>query len=441
MTLINGILLLYRRPFNADASTIMEHVNSFEKYSRFNVWVINTEYGFPEELKNLHFSVIVFHYSFFFSYSLDSYRKYLEEDKCSYKVALFQDEHHGCKERFEFINHFSIDCIFTLVEPPYFKDTYEKYTCVSKIVNCIPGHVSEELIHAADQYALPDEQRSIDVGYRGRQTPYSWGKGAQEKTEIAYKFYAHAKDLGLRLDIETGGNHRIYGNTWHQFLGNCKGMLAVEAGVSIFDIEGDIYRNYQKFMNSSDYDEIIEKQSAISFEVVSTQLHFEKFENNIPYRTISPRHFEAAAFRICQILYEGNYSGILKPMVHYIPLKKDFSNFDEVIRNFMNPQIRRQLTENAYNDLIASGVFGYEKFINTFDKTLIENGVNPEIDEKTAENVSTLIKHGVNRCYQIKRLKHGLLSPIISIFHRLPKRNQRSIKIIFFRLKINPNDL
>ena len=57
-----------------------------------------------------------------------------------------------------------------------------------------------------------------------------------------------------------------------------------------------------------------------------------RWEDNVYYRTISPRHFEAAAFRICQVLFEGRYSGVLEPMVHYIPLKKDFSNIDEVIR-------------------------------------------------------------------------------------------------------------
>jgi len=70
---------------------------------------------------------------------------------------------------------------------------------------------------------------------------------------------------------------------------------------------------------------------------------------------MSPRVFEAAAVRSCQILFEGRYSGILEPMVHYIPLKKDFSNFEEVLRRYRDESIRRELTENAHRDLIASG--------------------------------------------------------------------------------------
>ena len=77
-------------------------------------------------------------------------------------------------------------------------------------------------------------------------------------------------------------------------------------------------------------------------------------EEEIPYRTISPRHLEAAAFRVCQILFEGRYAGLLEPMVHYIPLRKDFSNLDEVLDRFRDADLRAQIAENAYRDLIAS---------------------------------------------------------------------------------------
>src|SRR4029077_6259139 len=99
-------------------------------------------------------------------------------------------------------------------------------------------------------------------------------------------------------------------------------------------------------------------------------------------------HFEAAAFRVCQILFEGKYSGILQPMVHYIPLKKDFSNFVDVIRLFSDASVRRELTDNAYRDLIASGKYSYQKFIQEFDDQLIGAGVRvgaPDDDDHVTE--------------------------------------------------------
>ena len=57
-------------------------------------------------------------------------------------------------------------------------------------------------------------------------------------------------------------------------------------------------------------------------------------------------------------------------MVHYIPLQKDFGNFDEVVQLYYNAALRRELTENAYRDLIASGHYSYRQFIADFDQTV-----------------------------------------------------------------------
>jgi hypothetical protein len=91
---------------------------------------------------------------------------------------------------------------------------------------------------------------------------------------------------------------------------------------------------------------------------------------------------------VCQILFEGKYSGILQPMVHYIPLKKDFSNLDDVIRGFRDAALRRTLTENAYRDLIASGGYSYERFVASFDDELLAAGLQPQADETLAAAVT-----------------------------------------------------
>jgi len=413
MTTVNGILLLYCYPiYQINANTIMEHVNAFEKHSKFDVYAINMEYGFPESLQNLHFKIIITHYSTVRTDALESFKDYLKNEKDAYKIAFFQDEHHFCKERFDFINQFKIDCIFTLIEPRYFKDTYEKFSPVKRIVYCIPGYVSDDLIDAASKFGIPDEKRLIDIGYRGRQLAYYMGKGSQEKKEIGEQFLQRAKGLNLRLNIETHEIRRIYGDDWLKFFANCRGMLGVEAGVSIFDIDGTVYQKYQKE---------IEKNPQISFEEMSNKLNFDEVENKIYYRTISPRHFEAAAFRVCQILYEGNYSGILKSMVHYLPLKKDFSNFDEIIRLFQDPVVRKTITDNTYRDLIASEKYHYNKFIQDFDQVLIDAGMNPKTDPNEHLKVLAMLNKG-KTLRKIKALiQRGMrfgIQVVLQICHR-----------------------
>jgi len=204
------------------------------------------------------------------------------------------------------------------------------------------------------------------------------GKGAQEKTEIAHFFLERCRNLGLKLDIGTEENERLYGDHWYMFLAECRACLGVEAGASIFDVNDKVRRECER---------LIADNPRSTFKEMFGKI-LRDWEGNIYYRTIASRHFEAAAFKVCQILFEGKYSGIMQPMVHYIPLKKDFSNFNEVIRLFRNEGFRRDLTESAYRDLIASGKYSYEKFMDGFDCHLLNVGIEPEIDELEASRVT-----------------------------------------------------
>ena len=79
--LVNGILLLYYHPLSKNASTIMEHVESFGRYSKYKVSALNLAYGFPIGLRDLEFSTVVLHYSLFGSYPFaipEKFLKYIE---------------------------------------------------------------------------------------------------------------------------------------------------------------------------------------------------------------------------------------------------------------------------------------------------------------------------------------------------------------------------
>lgn len=367
---IKGILVVYHHVLIPNAATIMEHVNAFGDHSSFKVWKVNTEIGFPRWLDGLEFQVIVLHYSLFGSgvYQLNErFLDYLSRCSRSYKVAFFQDEYYYCVKRFNFLNDYEIDCVYTLLAPEHWDKVYRRYTRVPRLEYTIPGYVSQKMVEAAEEYALTDHERTVDIGYRGRQLPFWLGKGAQEKYWIAGDFKRHCPDSSLSLDIETAEDKRFYGDDWYRFMGNSRGVLGVEAGVSIYDLEDEV---------RSRYEEIIREKPEIRFEELS-EILLEPWEDQIPYRTISPRHFEAAAFRSCQILFEGNYSGIMLPMVHYLPLKKDFSNIVEVLEMFKDPLIRQRLTDTAYNDLIASGRYTYKNFVTKFDQNLVEEGIVP----------------------------------------------------------------
>jgi len=71
--------------------------------------------------------------------------------------------------------------------------------------------------------------------------------------------------------------------------------------------------------------------------------------------------------------------------VHYIPLKKDFSNLDDVLSMIDDDDLVRDIAENAHRDLIASGEWSYARLIGDFDNTLAAViGERPSPEERAA---------------------------------------------------------
>jgi hypothetical protein len=364
---VPGILILYHTPIWGKLTpTVVENYSAFNSHSDFPVWEVNTEFGFPARLCELSFDVVVLHYTLFgrgYDYEIpDAFCRYLHTCPTTRIIAFFQDEYRYCRKRFAFINEYHVDTVYTCLSPRYYPEVYKKYTSARNIRTYLPGYVSETLVREASRRAKPPEKRTIDIGYRARRLEFYMGKGAQEKHEIGANFEGMVREhnLPLHLDIRIGEKNRIHGENWYEFLGNCKGMLGVESGVSIVDLNDEVRPACELLLKSNPH---------ITFQEVHDRI-LKGWEGNIQLRTISPRHFEAAAFRVCQILFEGDYSEIMQPHTHYIPLKKDFSNFSDVIAEFSDVHRREEITHRAYRDLIASGAYSYKNFIRSFDEHL-----------------------------------------------------------------------
>lgn len=392
---VNGILLLYYHPPVAYAPTVMEHVNAFSQYSQFNVWAVNTHYGYPEPLDNFQFGVIILHYSLFGSanYLLSPpFYRFLERSTESYKICVWQDECYNFKQREAFLNRHKIDCVYSCLQPKYFDEVYySRCPSVKKVLPTLTGYVSEGMVKKSSQFAKPYEQRTIDVGYRARPTPTYLGLGGLEKMEVAENFQQHAKGSGLHLDIKFEEADRLYGDHYWRWLGNLKAILGVESGGSIFDLENEVWDEYHRRLgrkaNIRNY--------VLPYDKMPPEL-MKKWERKINYRAISPRYFEAAAFGICQVLYPGEYNGILKPWVHYLPLERDFLNFHQIIK-LMRSEKGQSVIADARRDLIESGKYTFQKFIGAFDEELINSGFIPQIDSQGDTLVTNALKANLGK--------------------------------------------
>ena len=365
---VDGVLVLYHfiPPY---AETVLEHALAFERYSNFPVWSLNTAERFPPALADLRFRAIVLHYSLFGSadYRLDgAYLDYLRRGG-SLLVGFFQDEYQHCAQRFAFIDDFAVDWVYTLLRPAEAATVYGGRTHGPRLFTTIPGLVGSDILREAAAFARPESERPIDIGYRARTLPFAAGRGGREKSEIGRRFAELAATSGLTLDIATDEADRLYGDAWYAFLGSCHAVLGVEAGVSIVDLDDQVLPAVDAYLTG---------HPSATFEEVE-QAVLAPWEDNVFYRTISPRHFEAAAFGTCQILFEGSYSGLMEAGTHYIGLRKDFANLDEVIAAFRDPAERARIVANARRDLIDSGRHTYQVFVNEFDAELGRAGITP----------------------------------------------------------------
>jgi hypothetical protein len=213
------------------------------------------------------------------------------------------------------------------------------------------------------------------------------GAGSQEKRVIGERFKELAEATSLRVDIETSEALRVYGDAWYRLLGRSRATLGVESGVSFMDLEDECHAEYLRYRQEGREPTLEELQAGA----------LGRWDGNIPYRTLGPRHFEAAAFRICQVLFEGEYSGAMQPMVHYVPLAKDFSNFDEVVATLEDAERRRRITDRAYEDLIASGRYGYAGLIELVDRELTDAGLSLETGASERAAVSRAVARGHRR--------------------------------------------
>lgn len=400
---INGILNLYWFPPDGFAPAMMEHIKAFGVYSGHQVYSWNTAYGLPDLLKQYEFSAINLHYSLFggpIHWIDEAWCDYLISMTNAFKSAVFQDEYRFWGLRYELLESLPIDLVYTCFKPEWHQATYYKHGWKGKALYALTGYVGDDMVSRARSHALPDADRHIDVGYRARQLEEYMGRGAMEKHYIAKDFIRYAVGGGLSLDISTAEADRIYGNDWYEFLGSCKACLGVEAGVSVVDTDDVLWPLWRRMMDEN---------PDMDFEQFSSAAGLKRWEDVIYLRTISPRHFECAAIGTCQVLFEGKYSDVMQPGVHYIELKKDFSNIDSVLDTLARPDSRHEITARAYKDLIDSDKYHYKTFMGEYSEELNDVGIRAGVQRDTS--LDTLLNNEQAAGYECYTSKGEWVGP------------------------------
>jgi hypothetical protein len=353
-----NILILYDQ-HETHVKTTADYLESFQRFSRHKISYVSSYAKCHFDLD--YFDAVVIHYSVrvCFSGRLSASFAHAIQKYAGLKVLFLQDEYDRTNTTKQAIRDLGIRVVFSIVPAESIAKVYppSEFPGV-KFVNVLTGFVPIELSQATG--FAPIRQRSILIGYRGRNIGYSYGDLGQEKLRIGVRMREICGKRGLKTDIAWEEGDRIYGAGWLEFLGRCKATLGTESGANIFDWDGTLKPAVEAELRRNPkiiYEEIRKKYLAGR-------------EGEIVMNQVSPKVFEAIACRTALVLFEGRYSGVLEPGRHFIPLKKDFSNVDEVLAKLHDDSFLETLTDRAYADIIGSGRYSYEAFVNMVDDVL-----------------------------------------------------------------------
>jgi hypothetical protein len=247
---------------------------------------------------------------------------------------------------------------------------------VRRKVASIPHALNAEAFRSTVDHAA----RPNDIGSRTAQ--YAAYLGDNDRTRLIRLFQSHPFEPALRVDIDTVQRFDRAG--WAAFLNQCKGTIATEAGSwylqrddrtvdairewviqkekrSGFVLRSDsplqklamltpqpVRRRIRRYLRRGPLKVEVAIYDNLDFESVYERFFRTLAKAPVYSKCISSRHFDAVGTRTCQIMIEGRYNDILRADEHYLALRNDFSNIDDVMRRFREPSERTRVVDAAY---------------------------------------------------------------------------------------------
>lgn len=357
-----NVLMLYDDR-SAHVSTVAEHLEGFRRHSRHHFFFLPaTEFVGLADAKDaaldlscydaliIHYSVRVSvrgHLSSGIAAAVAAYR--------GPKLLFVQDEYDTVETTRRWMERLGIDALFTTVPREGLDFVYPRARFARvDFIPTLTGYVPED--PSIDAFARPMAERELRIAYRGRSLSHHYGALAREKYSIGVDVGRLARERGVAVDIEVDEGRRIYGSDWYRFIGSARATLGTESGSNVFDIDGTLAK-------------LADEHRDLPYDVFAER-YLGEHEGLVRMNQVSPKIFEAIRLRTALVLFEGDYSGVVRAGEHYIPLAKDYSNIDEVFARLEDVAFLEAMTRRAYDDVIATGKYSLRGFVDDVDDYL-----------------------------------------------------------------------
>lgn len=357
MSKINVLFL--HKPASNFVGAILDYTKAFELYSRHNIFFHDSAQKISKNMLKGFDSVI---FDFCSIFSLHTGIPEIEKFN-GLKIGIIQDEYASAIRNRNNLVKLNLDCIVTNIPDPenYRKVYYGDEFANTDFIHALTGYVADYMLYAPSP--IPFAARKWVIGYRATALPYRYGMLGREKYLIGARMNEICKTRNINANIALDFESKFFGNAWQDFIRDCRVMLGTESGSNVFDFDNSMtlaIDNYMRSHPDADFDSIYE-------------LFIKYHDGKIIMNQISPRIFETISLKTGMILFEGKYSGIIEPWKHYIPLKKDFSNIDEVLDATNNIRFLEEMTNCAYKEVIASRKYSYSSLVERIDNYIANN--------------------------------------------------------------------
>lgn len=347
-----NILVLYDETQTFTA-TVYEHLDSFTRWSGSRVFFAHHD-ARGNNTVDLHlFDAVVLHYSIRLPF--DQISELMAQSLIAYsglKAVFIQDEYDHTRRAWYWIKRLGIRLVFSSVPDQSMARIYPPAEFPGvRFVSNLTGYAPAALATVGRN--VPPSQRPLKIGYRGRALPVRYGALGREKIEIGQLVRTYCEARGVAHDIEWHEANRLYGDKWYEFIASCRAVLGTESGSNVFDWDGSLESQIHAY--KADHPRADERQI---YEAIVAPKEMPGVMNQV-----SPRIFEAIACRTALVLFEGLYSGIVEPDVHFIPLRKDGSNLDDVMTRLRDGPAVDAMVERAFDDVLGSGRYSHESFM------------------------------------------------------------------------------
>lgn len=334
----------------------IQYLSAYRRLSRHNYYFHNFVYDFdPKRIDFDRFDAVMVPHNF---WPLNLSEEQIEafSKTRALKMVFLQDEYQEVNTIADIFGRMKIDLVFTCVNPEDHDVFYpqRRIPSLKGVHQVLTGYVDDAL-RKPGLFTL--DNKTIDVGFRGRVSPFFLGELGYQKQNITEMFADPARKAGLKVNISVNESDRLSGDRWLDFLQSCRTQLGTPSGSSVIDFNGRIIKetaSYRRAFPRADF-------KTVRKDVFSRQ------DGRFSIDTISPRMLEAAATGSAMVQLEGRYGGFMAAGEHYIELKRDYSNIPEVIAQIKDDDLVKRIATSAYEHFIESGNFDFERHIAKFD--------------------------------------------------------------------------